>query len=144
MVGYTWAHLLAQAVDMTSPLLHFAGGYKDFIGNPSEDLLRHLPSTWDETIVLPGSEIGKIAGFARRRGNDWYIAVLNGADAAAMDIDLSFLGSGKWNADIFGDDPDNAATFKRESKSVTANDNLTVSMSSRGGSVIWFTKNITH
>jgi len=141
MVGFTWAHLLAQAVNMTSPLLHFAGKYQDFIGNPSEDFLRHLPSTWDETIVLPGSEIGKIAGFARRRGNEWYIGVLNGADAATMEIDLSFLGSGAWNADLFGDDPDNAATFKRENKSVTANDNLTVSMSPRGGAVVWITEN---
>ena len=140
MVGYTWSHLLAQAVDMTSPLLHFAGKYQDFIGNPAEDFLRHLPSTWDETIVLPGSEIGKIAGFARRRGNEWYIGILNGADAATMDIDFSFLGSGSWNAEIFGDDPDNAATFKRESKTVKSSDTLTVSMSPRGGNVIWITK----
>jgi alpha-glucosidase len=140
MVGYTWAHLLAQAVDMTSPLLHFAGGYQDFIGNPAEDLLRHLPSTWDETIVLPGSEIGKTAGFARRRGQEWYIGVLNGGEAATLQIDLSFLGSGKWQAEVFGDDTDNPATFKRESKIVTATDKLTASMSPRGGSVIWFTK----
>jgi alpha-glucosidase len=140
MVGYTWAHLLAQAVDMTSPLLHFAGKYQDFIGNPAEDLLRHLPSTWDETIVLPGSEIGKTVGFARRRGQEWYIGLLNGADAASMQIDFSFLSSGKWNAEVFGDDPDNAATFKRESKSVTASDNITVSMSPRGGAVVWITK----
>ena len=140
MVGYTWAHLLAQAVDMTSPLLHFAGKYQDFIGNPAEDLLRHLPSTWDETIVLPGSEIGKTVGFARRRGQEWYIGVLNGADAATMQIDLSFLSSDTWNAEVFGDDPDNAATFKRESKSVTAGDTLTVSMSQRGGVVVWIMK----
>ena len=140
MVGYTWAHLLAQAVDMTSTLLHFAGKYQDFIGNPSEDLIRHLPSTWDETIVLPGSEIGKIVGFARRRGQEWYIGVLNGGEAAALPIDLSFLGTGTWKVEVFGDDPDNAATFKRESKSVTAGDTLTASMSPRGGNVIWLTK----
>ena len=140
MVGYTWAHLLAQAVNMTSPLLHFAGKYQDFIGNPAEDLLRHLPSTWDETIVLPGSEIGKTVGFARCKGKDWYIGVLNGGEAATMQIDFSFLGSGTWNAEVFGDDPDNAATFKRESKSVTAGDNYTVSMSPRGGVVVWITK----
>jgi alpha-glucosidase len=140
MVGYTWAHLLAQAVDMTSPLLHFAGNYKDFIGNPAEDLLRHLPSTWDETVVLPGSEIGKTAGFARRRGQEWYIGVLNGGDAAALQIDLSFLGSGKWHAEVFGDNPTNPATFKRESKAVSSGDKLAAAMSPRGGSVIWITK----
>jgi alpha-glucosidase len=139
MVGYTWSHLLAQAVDMTSPLLHLAGKYQDFIGNPAEDLLRHLPSTWDETIVLPGSEIGKTVGFARRRGQEWYIGVLNGGSAAKLQIDLSFLGKGNWQAEVFGDDSANPAAFNRESKSVTASDKLTADMSPRGGTVIWLT-----
>ena len=96
--GYTWGHMLAQAVDMTSPLLHFGGGYKDFIGNPAEDFLRHLPSTWDQTIVLPGSEIGKTAGFARRNGQGWYVGVLNGNEAASLKVSLKFLGAGHWRA----------------------------------------------
>jgi alpha-glucosidase len=140
MVGYTWAHLLAQAVTMTSPLLHFAGKYQDFIGNPAEDLLRHLPSTWDETIVLPGSEIGKTIGFARRRGQEWYIGVLNGAADASLQMDMSFLRSGSWQAEVFGDDPANPASFKRESKSVKADDKLMIKMSPRGGAVIWIRK----
>jgi alpha-glucosidase len=140
MVGYTWSHLLAQAVNMTSPLLHFAGKYQDFLDNPAENLLRHLPATWDETIVLPGSEIGKTVGFARRRGEDWYIGVLNGAEAATLPINLSFLGQGSWKADMFCDNPDDPATFKRETKTVTTGDTFTVSMSKRGGAVVWLTK----
>jgi alpha-glucosidase len=120
--------------------LHFAGKYQDFIGNPAEDLLRHLPSTWDETIVLPGSEIGKTVGFARRRGQEWYIGLLNGSETATLPIDLSFLGQGTWQAEAFGDDPGNSATFKRENKNVTSRDKLTVTMSPRGGTVIWMTK----
>ena len=115
LVGYTWGHMLAQAVDMTSPLLHFGGGYHDFLGNPAEDLLRHLPSTWDQTVVLPGSEIGKTAGFARRRGQGWYVGVLNGNEAASLKVSLSFLGAGHWHAEVFGDDPANPAAFRRES-----------------------------
>ncbi len=140
MVGYTWAHLLAQAVNMTSPLLHFAGKYHDFIGNPAEDLLRHLPSTWDETIVLPGSKIGKTIGFVRRRDQTWFIGVLNGGEAATLPINLSFLGQGTWQAEVFGDDSTNPATFKRESKHVESGDSLTVSMSPRGGAVVWITR----
>lgn len=143
MVGYTWAHLLAQAVDMTSPLLHFAGGYQDFIGNPAEDLLRHLPSTWDETIVLPGSEIGKTVGFARRRDQEWYIGLLNGGEVATLQIDLSFLGQGPWQAEVFGDDPDDPAAFKRETKAVQASDKLAASMSPRGGAVVRITKTVS-
>lgn len=140
MVGYTWSHLLAQAVDMTSPLLHFAGKYQDFIGNPAEDLIRHLPATWDETIVLPGSEIGTVVGFARRRGQEWYIGVLNGGEETTLPIDLSFLGNGKWKAQVFADDPNNPATFKQAEKAVTARDQFEVPMSPRGGLVVWITK----
>jgi alpha-glucosidase len=140
MVGYSWSHLLAQAVNMTSPLLHFAGKYQDFLDNPAENLLRHLPATWDETIVLPGSEIGKTVGFARRRGEDWYIGVLNGGEAATLPINLSFLGQGSWQADMFCDNPDDPATFKRETRTVTTGDSFTVSMSKRGGAVVWVTK----
>ncbi len=140
MVGYTWAHLLAQAVDMTSPLLHFAGNYQDFIGNPAEDLIRHLPSTWDETIVLPGSEIGKTVGFARRRGDSWFIGVLNGGEAATLPVDLTFLGKGAWKARVFADDPDDPATYRQAEKTVTSRDRMDVPMSPRGGLVVWITK----
>src|SRR5205823_3523768 len=98
LVGFTPSHMLAQAVDMTSPLLHFGDNFKFYIGNPAEDILRALPSTWDETLVLPGTKIGEVAGFARRRGMDWYIGVLNGATDVNMPIDLKFLGPGNWEA----------------------------------------------
>lgn len=142
LVGYTWAHMLAQAVTMTSPLLHFGGGYKEFLDNPAEDFLRNVPATWDQTIVLPGSEIGKTAGFARRRGNDWYIGVLNGRDAATLPIDLAFLGPGKWQAEVFGDEPGTLAAFKREKKPVTSADKLEFAMSPRGGVVVWIRKSV--
>jgi alpha-glucosidase len=125
--------MLAQAVTMTSPLLHFADHYKFYIGNPAEEILRAVPSTWDETIVLPGSKIGEVVGFARRRGTDWYIGVHNGANPVAMQIDLEFLGAGVWQAVTFGDNEDN--TFKRESRVVRASDNLQVEMRPKGGFV---------
>ncbi|HVT81474.1 MAG TPA: glycoside hydrolase family 97 catalytic domain-containing protein [Phycisphaerae bacterium] len=135
--GYTWGHMLAQAVDMTSPLLHFGGGYKDFVDNPAEEFLRRLPTTWDQTIVLPGSEPGKTVGFARRQGRDWYIGVLNGGTAGEMKIDLSFIGEGSYSAEIFGDDPANPAAFKREDPRVTSKTTLTATLSVRGGFVAW-------
>jgi alpha-glucosidase len=90
--------------------------------------------------VLSGSEIGKTVGFARRRGDTWFIGVLNGGEIATLPIELSFLEQGTWQAEIFGDDPANPATFQRESKAVTAGEKLTISMSPRGGAVIWMIK----
>jgi len=141
MVGYTWPHLLAQSVHFTSPLMCLAGKYQDFIGNPAEDFLRHLPATWDETIVLPGSEIGKTVIMARRKGNQWFIGALNGAAPVKTDVDLPFLGNGQWKAEVFGENPENAASFKRETKNVTPKDKMTFEMPARGGWAIWFTKN---
>jgi alpha-glucosidase len=140
LVGFTWGHMLAQSVDMTSPLLHFGGGYNEFLDNPAEDFLRHLPTTWDETLVLPGSEIAQLVGFARRHGQDWYVGVLNGKDARTIPIDLSFLGEGAWNADIFADDPENPAAFRRETKRVTLIDKLDTVLNSGGGATIWLRK----
>jgi hypothetical protein len=68
------------------------------------------------------------------------VGVLNGGEAATLQIDLSFLSSGEWQAEVCGDDPVNAAAFKRDSKTVTPEDKLTISMSPRGGSVVWITK----
>ena len=45
---------------------------------PALDYLRSVPTVWDETRVLPQSEIGKLVVMARRSGQDWYIAILNG------------------------------------------------------------------
>ena len=66
--GYTWARELAQAIVFTSPFLCYADHPQNYLNNPAVDVMKAIPSTWDETMVLPGSEIGKCAAFARRKG----------------------------------------------------------------------------
>jgi alpha-glucosidase len=133
LVGFTPSHMLAQAVCMTSPLLHFGDNFKFYIGNPAEEIIRAVPSTWDETIVLPGTRIGEVAGFARRRGTDWYIGVLNGAASVNLPIDLKFLGAGTWEAATFSDQ--DGDTFKQDRLTVKADDTLTAEMQAKGGFV---------
>lgn len=63
---------------------------------PILPLIKTLPVTWDETIVLPASKIGTLAAFARRKGNDWYVAVINGTDSTdCFELQPSFLPKGK-------------------------------------------------
>jgi alpha-glucosidase len=90
--------------------------------------------------VLPGSEPGKVVGFARRHGQDWYIGMLNANIPNETTIDLSFLGSGTYHANIFGDDSANPAAFKQQTRALTAKDSLSPSLSVRGGYVAWITK----
>lgn len=81
----TWTHQLALLYLFDSPLQCLAEhpGYilehdKEQIIEP---LLQTLPVVWDETKVLAGSDIGKLAAFARRKGSTWYVAVINGGTA---------------------------------------------------------------
>lgn len=138
--GNTWAHELAQAVIFTSPFLCTGGNPSDYISNAAKDVMMALPAAWDETRVLPGSEPGKIAGFARRRGDQWFIAIMNGADAAALYLPLNFLGAGIWKISSLADVTGKPAAWDRKEGSIRAGSSLHVGLSSRGGFVAWIRK----
>ncbi len=134
--GYTWARELAQAIVFTSPFLCYADHPTNYLNNPALDVLKAIPSTWDETIVLPGSEIGKCAAFARRKGTTWFVGVINGGDATALDFPLDFLGRGKFQMTQLGDAPDRTDAWQREEKVVTRKDRVKLSLRPSGGCVI--------
>jgi alpha-glucosidase len=92
----TYTHQLALLYLFNSPFQCIAESpitlVSDAVYKPIIPLLQTLPVTWDETIVLPGSNIGTLAAFARRKGKDWYIAVINGTDqVTAFTLQTSFL-----------------------------------------------------
>lgn len=78
----TYTHQLALMYLFNSPFQCMAENpvtlLNDTLYAPIIPLLQTLPVTWDETIVLKGSEIGEMAAFARRKGKVWYVAVING------------------------------------------------------------------
>lgn len=95
MNGTTLAHQLATCVAFTSPLLCYNAFPERMLNHPTLEiaaLLKAIPATWDETRVLPGSEIGKLAILARRKGSDWFIAGLNGLEENACEFDLKDFG----------------------------------------------------
>lgn len=56
-----------------------------------KQFLRQLPVQWDESRYIAGTP-GKLAVFARRSGNLWYIAGINGENSAkTVSLDLNFL-----------------------------------------------------
>ncbi|MGA2855039.1 MAG: glycoside hydrolase family 97 catalytic domain-containing protein [Verrucomicrobiota bacterium] len=104
--GFTWPRELAQAIVFTSPFLCYADHPTNYLNNPAMDVMRAIPPVWDETIVLPGSEIGKCAAFARRSGKQWFIGVINGGEATTLDLPLNFLGRGNYQMIQIFDAPD--------------------------------------
>jgi len=87
----TDVHQIASAIILTAPLLIYAGDPADMLKHPAANVIRQIPSTWDETIVLEPSAIGEVAVFARRKGDKWFLAIMNGTDARTVTINLSFL-----------------------------------------------------
>lgn len=94
----TIAHQIASAAMFAQPLLTYAAHPRNILNSPAVDVIKTIPSVWDETIVLPVSGIGEIAAFARRRGDTWFLAIMNGPDAKPVDIPLTFLGTGSYQA----------------------------------------------
>jgi len=132
--GYTWAHEFAQALVFTSPIIHFADRYQNYLANPAVDLLRTMPTVWDETRVLPGSQIGGAVGFARRKGDVWWIGVVNSGAPVTWELSLTFL-SGPAQATLLADVPDQPATFDRREVRVTPADKIPLKLPPGGGFV---------
>ena len=128
----TWAHQIATAVAFTSPVLVFGGHPQSLLDNPAVEMIKSLPSLWDETIVLPPSAIGEVAALARRRGRIWFVALVNGPTARTAKINASFLGPGRYDALIVRDHADDPATVVVDRKT-NVDRVLTIDLRASGG-----------
>ena len=95
---------------------------------------------WDQTIVLPPSEIGEVAVFARRFEDKWFLAVLNGPEARQLSVPLSFLGSGKFTATLVRDDKTPETMTIEKEVPLDAKGSVTIDLPPGGGFVAVFTK----
>jgi len=128
----TWAHQVANAIILQAPLLCFAANPANMLANPTVDVLKSIPSFWDETLVLPSSEIGDVAAFARRKGDTWFVAVTNGPNAKTLKLDLSFLQSASYRTTLISDTGE-AAAVKVEHTTGSPAETITVDLRSGGG-----------
>lgn len=137
----TYTHQLALLYLFNSPFQCVAENpvtlLNDPVYKPILSLLKTLPVTWDETIVLPGSNIGTLAAFARRKGKDWYVAVINGTDSATrFALKPSFLTKNKkYNTAIITDASQDAG-FVMKKQSIHSKYNQGFDIPATGGIVI--------
>ena len=88
------AHELALTVLFESGLQHLADRPESFLSQPAEirQFLSTLPAAWDDTRFVCGYP-GEYAVLARRCGDTWYLAGINGTDQPKT-IQLP---DGEWN-----------------------------------------------
>ncbi|MGC4036114.1 MAG: glycoside hydrolase family 97 catalytic domain-containing protein [Chitinophagaceae bacterium] len=125
MVMGTRAHHLALYViyqaqfEMVSDHPAAYEGEKDF------EFIKKVPATWDEIKVIDGVP-GEYITIARRKGNEWYTGGITDWNERSQQLSLSFLGKGKFLAEIYADAADANANPKHTSISKQIVDSTTI------------------
>ncbi len=138
----SYAHEAAMGVIVESGIQHLSDSVKSYrkISKQYRKYLKALPSTWDETRFLSGYP-GKDAVLARRSGNTWYIAGVNGElRIKTLSFALDFLP--QTHRDALGSiatlisDADNAKSFNARDIDIGVSSKLTVKTAPAGGFVM--------
>ncbi|MEH3112203.1 glycoside hydrolase family 97 C-terminal domain-containing protein [Pedobacter terrae] len=99
------------------------------------DFISAIPTVWDRTLVLNG-EVGQYITTARQKDNTWYLGALTNWEARKLDLDLSFLGSGDYAAEIYQDGVNAnkiATDYKKLRIEIPADRKLSIQMAQGGG-----------
>jgi len=131
---FTWAHEFAQAIVYLSPITHFTDQYKFYLQSPMLDLFQTVPTVWDETNVLSCTSMGEVVAYARRKGDTWWIGVMNGATEREIKIPFNFLKKITKATLIYDGKLTNTSVDRRE-QTVLPKDMLTIKLMPGGGFV---------
>jgi alpha-glucosidase len=140
MVMGTRAQQLAIYVVFEQPLAMVSDVPTAYANQPAFQFIKDVPTAWDATRVLNG-EPGEFVTIARRSGAEWYLGSLTNWTARELHIPLSFLGSGRYKAEIYEDAADASQNPKHvtiRQREVRSGDTLTLSLASGGGCAIRF------
>lgn len=135
----TCAHQIASLVILSSPLLTVGANPQTILAHPAVELIKSVPACWDATLVLPGSEIGQLAAYARRKDDTWFVAVMCGPKPQALQVPLSFLGEGTYQALCVADGADDASVTVQQLTRTRA-DVLRLELRSGGGFLARFSR----
>jgi alpha-glucosidase len=132
----TRCHQLAMYIVYEAPLQMLSDNPTIYMHEQEcTDFMVKVPTTFNETIALDG-KVGEYAAIARRKNDAWYVGAMSNWDARDITLDLSFLKSGNYEAEIFKDgiNADRDATdYQREIIKLSPGQKLNVHLSGGGG-----------
>lgn len=130
----TVGHNMGLAVTLESGMPTFSDIPEHYSSeNVWFDFYKSLPAVWDDTKLV-SAELGDYVVIARRSGDKWYIGC-NATSAKSIEINLSFLQAGNYNANIWKDGAAYNAVVKEE-KTVTNASTLSIDVAKNGGFAI--------
>jgi alpha-glucosidase len=132
----TRCHQLGMYVVYESPLQMLADSPSNYTAEPEVmELLGPMPTVWDETRVLDG-RIGDYVVVARRRGTDWYVGAMTDWTARELEVDLAFLGEGRFQMTAYEDGPKAESVgsdYRRTTTAVDRTGRLKLKLAPGGG-----------
>lgn len=140
LVQGTRAHQLALYIVYQNHLpmmVDFPAAYR---GQAGLEFIAKAPVTWDESRVL-FAEMDRCLVVARRKGEAWYLGGIAGEKEQHIDLPLDFLGPGRYQVEIIGDDPAGGATNVNQRKQIAAaGDRFSITLAPGGGFVARLSK----
>jgi len=131
----TDAFELATAVLYLSPIQHFGLTPNNLDEQPEFvlDYLKKVPTVWDETVYLGGTPTDYCA-LARRKGEDWYIAVVNGKKEKRTIVLEAPMLAGK-EVNFIHDNADGTVGFKQQR--LDKSGKLSIDLLAEGGALLY-------
>lgn len=130
---------LAQYIIFEAPLTMLCDSPSNYEREEeSTEFIASVPTVWDETIAL-GGKVSEYVTIARRKDDVWYVGSMTNWDKRPVELDLSFLGAGKYQAEIFKDGINAgkvAKDYKKEVIDIPADRKLEISLAAGGGCAI--------
>jgi alpha-glucosidase len=136
----TAAFELATSITFLSGIQHYAERPDGMKHVPLfvKDFLRKLPNHWDDVKFIEGYP-GKLFVVARKSGNRWYLAGINGEKIEKeLVLDLSFLKSSTGKFIFSGGDSNQQPSFQSEERNVPADGKVKLKLGGNDGFVAVF------
>ena len=132
----TRVHQMALMTLYEAPLQMLCDSPTQYLRNREcFSFMAKVPVVWDETVAIAGSMEDYLV-LARRKGDEWYVAAINSWKPRKISFNASFLGEGKWCAEIFEDgiNADRDATdYVKKSATFAAGDAISAKLAPGGG-----------
>lgn len=129
---------MAQLVLTDAPMQAVGSDPRLILRSDALEMIKSVPTVWNQTVVLPQSTIGRIAVIAREGKNgSWYVGgINNNGEETSITLDLSlFLGEGTYRYELW---TDGAKGLEQQVGTVTKDDTLTVPFEALEGFILRF------
>ena len=140
-VKNTKGHQLAMAAVYYSPLQFYFWYDHPFVDKGEQELQfwKACPTVFDESIALDGIP-GEYIIQARRSGTEWFVGCMTNTKGSTVTIPTDFLPKGKYQVEIYNDDPSLNTRTKVSAKTISIKSGkpITLQLQPSGGAALHF------